>query len=54
MLLADLEQRLGDGFLRIHRNAVVAIPAVRELQMRAAPGGEVDVWAPERAWHRSF
>ena len=29
--LADLEQRLGPGFLRVHRNAVVAVAAVRAL-----------------------
>ena len=43
--LADLEQRLGAGFLRIHRNAVVAIAAVRELQKHAAPEGDADGWA---------
>jgi len=34
--LGDLEQRLGSGFLRIHRNALVARRAVRELQRRPA------------------
>ena len=29
--LAELEQRLGEGFLRVHRNAVVAVSAVRAL-----------------------
>ena len=43
--LADLAQRLGDGFLRVHRNAVVALAAVRALARReadaaAAPGDE--------------
>lgn len=42
--LADLEQRLGDGFLRVHRNALVARAAVRELARRPgedeAEGGE--------------
>lgn len=33
--LSDLEQRLGDGFLRVHRNALVARAAVRELARRA-------------------
>ena len=32
--LADLAQRLGEGFLRVHRNAVVALPAVRALARR--------------------
>jgi len=32
--LADLEQRLGDGFLRVHRNALVALGAVRALERR--------------------
>ncbi|MCB1995721.1 MAG: response regulator transcription factor [Burkholderiaceae bacterium] len=46
--LADLEQRLGDGFLRVHRNALVARAAVRELARR--PGeddgeGAGDSWA---------
>jgi two-component system response regulator AlgR len=36
--LADLEQRLGEGFLRVHRNAVVAVAAVRALERRR--GGE--------------
>ena len=37
--LSDLEQRLGDGFLRIHRNALVARASVRALQRRRG-GGE--------------
>ncbi len=32
--LADLEQRLGERFLRIHRNALVARDAVRMLERR--------------------
>lgn len=32
--LSDLEQRLGEGFLRVHRNALVARAAVRELARR--------------------
>ncbi|MFO1265645.1 MAG: LytTR family DNA-binding domain-containing protein [Rubrivivax sp.] len=32
--LADLEQRLGDAFVRIHRNALVARHAVRALELR--------------------
>jgi len=37
--LADLEQRLGEGFLRVHRNAVVAVAAVRALARRGGPSG---------------
>lgn len=36
--LADLEQRLGDRFLRVHRNALVARHAVRALERRAMAG----------------
>lgn len=48
--LSELEQRLGDDFLRIHRNALVARAAVRELQFRPAsePGPDEaagDGWA---------
>ncbi len=32
--LTDLEPRLGPRFLRVHRNALVALPALRELQRR--------------------
>jgi two-component system response regulator AlgR len=38
--LADLERRLGAGFLRVHRNAIVARHAVRALERRA--GGDAD------------
>ena len=40
--LSDLEQRLGERFLRIHRNALVARIAVRALERRpgAAAAGE--------------
>lgn len=37
--LAELEAKLGDGFLRIHRNALVAKSAVRELQRRGDEAG---------------
>jgi len=37
--LSDFEQRLGERFLRVHRNALVAKAAVRELQ-RHAPTSE--------------
>ena len=35
--LADLEQRLGPDFVRIHRNALVAKTAVRALERRRMP-----------------
>jgi len=47
--LADLEDRLGERFLRVHRNALVARHAVRALERRAVAGeGDDDsgeVWA---------
>ena len=47
--LAELEGRLGDRFLRVHRNALVARGAVRALERRAVAGeGEEEggeVWA---------
>lgn len=44
--LADLELRLGDGFIRVHRNALVALKAIRALEMRGAgDGAEPDGWA---------
>ncbi len=36
--LAELEERLGDRFLRVHRNALVAKRAVRALERRAIAG----------------
>jgi two-component system response regulator AlgR len=42
--LTELEQRLGSGFIRIHRNALVARRAVRELQRRS-DGGADEGWA---------
>ena len=36
--LSDLQERLGERFLRVHRNALVARSAVRALQRRAMPG----------------
>ena len=53
--LTELEQRLGPGFLRIHRNALVGSRAVRELQRRADEGADegwavrvapIDEWLP--------
>ena len=35
--LTDLEQRLGERFLRIHRNALVARKALRALERRVLP-----------------
>lgn len=44
--LTELEQRLGSGFIRIHRNALVACHAVRELQRRSGKDeGEGEGWA---------
>jgi two-component system response regulator AlgR len=40
--LSDLELRLGSGFLRIHRNALVALAAIRALELR---GADSDGWA---------
>ncbi len=45
--LAELETRLGPGFLRIHRNALVARRAVRALERRSVAGADSD--GPE-AW----
>ena len=36
--LSDLHERLGERFLRVHRNALVARAAVRALQRRPMPG----------------
>jgi two-component system response regulator AlgR len=40
--LSELEQRLGEGFLRVHRNALVARSAVRALQRRRGDGSSAD------------
>lgn len=40
--LTDLEQRLGDAALRIHRSVVVAKSAVRALERRVLPGAETE------------
>ncbi|MFT7723605.1 MAG: LytTR family DNA-binding domain-containing protein [Roseateles sp.] len=48
--LSDLEQRLGERFLRVHRNALVARWAVRELERHAPTHfGELDDGAAEPA-----
>jgi two-component system response regulator AlgR len=53
--LTDLERRLGPGFIRIHRNALVAARAVRELRRHPDAGVEegwavrvapIDEWLP--------
>ncbi|MCY7316501.1 MAG: LytTR family DNA-binding domain-containing protein [Rubrivivax sp.] len=41
--LADLELRLGSGFVRVHRNALVAVHALRAMELRG--GDEGDGWA---------
>lgn len=40
--LSDLEQRLGERFLRVHRNALVARSAVSALERRTMSDGEAD------------
>ncbi|HWK83054.1 MAG TPA: LytTR family DNA-binding domain-containing protein [Caldimonas sp.] len=40
--LAELEERLGDRFLRVHRNALVARRAVRALERRTLAGDSDD------------
>ena len=42
--LTDLEKRLGAGFVRIHRNALVARSAMRELRRHAEDDGD-EGWA---------
>ncbi len=55
--LADLEVRLaqlapaGAGFIRVHRNALVALPALRELQLRQTEAGDApDATAISEGW----
>ena len=40
--LSDLEQRLGERFIRVHRNALVARRAVRALERRVMADGDED------------
>jgi two-component system response regulator AlgR len=40
--LAELEDRLGDRFLRVHRNALVAKRSVRALERRVLAGADED------------
>ncbi len=42
--LADLERRLGPGFVRVHRSALVAVQAIRALQPRPRDD-DADGWA---------
>ena len=42
--LADLELRLGGSFLRLHRNALVAVQAIRALELRGNDS-DTDGWA---------
>lgn len=49
--LSELEQRFGERFLRIHRNALVAPWAVRELQRHAPTSfGELDGGEAADSW----
>ena len=50
--LAELAQRLGAGFLRVHRNAVVAVAAVRALARGGADdaGGAVTASEADDGW----
>jgi two-component system, LytTR family, response regulator AlgR len=48
--LTDLEQRLGDRFLRIHRNALVARDAVRALERRRVADADDDGDGAEMGW----
>lgn len=43
--LSDLEHRLGDRFLRVHRNAIVARSAVQALERRASEEEGHEGWA---------
>ena len=43
--LSEIEQRLGDSFLRVHRNAVVAKAAVSALERRASEEEGAEGWA---------
>lgn len=43
--LNELAVRLGPGFIRVHRNALVARSAVRELQRRAGSDDDDGGWA---------
>jgi two-component system response regulator AlgR len=47
--LSELHARLGEGFIRVHRNALVAVSAIRELALRdTADGGDGSDSADDR------
>ena len=48
--LAELEQRLGERFLRVHRNAIVARKAVRVLERRVVAGEGDDEAGGGETW----
>ena len=48
--LTDLEQRLGERFLRVHRNALVAREAVRLLERRRVDDADDDGGGNELGW----
>ena len=48
--LAELEQRLGERFLRVHRNAIVARKAVRVLERRVIAGEADDEAGGGETW----
>jgi two-component system response regulator AlgR len=48
--LTDLEQRLGDRMLRIHRNALVARAAVRALERRKLADADDEADGAEVGW----
>jgi two-component system response regulator AlgR len=48
--LADLEERLGERFLRVHRNALVARAAVRALERRRIEGEDDSSDGAEAGW----
>jgi len=48
--LTDLEQRLGERFLRIHRNALVARNAVRALERRRVADADDEGDGAEMGW----
>jgi two-component system response regulator AlgR len=48
--LAELEQRLGERFLRVHRNAIVARKAVRVLERRVIAGEGEDEAGGGETW----
>lgn len=42
--LSEVEERFGQGFMRVHRNAIVAINAVTALEKHHGPDAEGDGW----------